>query len=201
LALAALYSQYVDKGGLKYSFTIMTTESTNQLQWLHDRQPIFLSSSFIDKWLNLESNLSELINELRDQSSINNLTPELNIFPVTTKVNRLSYQEADCSQEVKFTPKISNFFSAYAMENSSQPNRDKRQHYSLVDCDDSHDLTHSSNKHSKIQNEQVTSLERGLVKTDRIESSKSIKADDLINSTKITKTNDNFEVVDLRDFV
>lgn len=59
LKVAALYNIFQDNSSdeLLYSFTILTCPADNSLNWLHERQPVFLSDDQIDDWISINQPL------------------------------------------------------------------------------------------------------------------------------------------------
>lgn len=52
MMMAGLYDVWTNEGGDKlYSYTIITTAGSKQLEWLHNRMPVILQGADIDRWL------------------------------------------------------------------------------------------------------------------------------------------------------
>ncbi|KAI9571872.1 hypothetical protein HD554DRAFT_2070172 [Boletus coccyginus] len=76
MLLAGLYEETVDKSQSKptYTFAIVTTDASKALSWLHDRQPVILSSAEeIDRWLDTSqtwsSDLARLLHPWEDTTA------------------------------------------------------------------------------------------------------------------------------------
>eukprot|EP00002_Diphylleia_rotans_P038820 TRINITY_DN8871_c0_g1_i1.p1 TRINITY_DN8871_c0_g1~~TRINITY_DN8871_c0_g1_i1.p1 ORF type:complete len:293 (+),score=45.11 TRINITY_DN8871_c0_g1_i1:48-926(+) len=53
LLLAGLYESYIDASGKNVkTFAIMTTEASQQIEFIHDRMPCILSKTLADDWVN-----------------------------------------------------------------------------------------------------------------------------------------------------
>jgi putative SOS response-associated peptidase YedK len=105
LYMAGLYDVW--EGGVNgpmHSYTILTTEVSKQLDWLHDRMPVLLpTSAAVTQWLaagqdgggKQESALEELFRPYEG----------LAWHPVGTAVNKLGHESPDCTKEVSLGPK------------------------------------------------------------------------------------------------
>jgi putative SOS response-associated peptidase YedK len=52
MIMAGLHDDWIDSNGrLQKTFTIMTQAACEGMQWLHSRQPTFLSERMIHMWL------------------------------------------------------------------------------------------------------------------------------------------------------
>lgn len=50
--MAGLYDQWMDdRGEVMHSFSILTTDITPKLQWLHTRMPVILTPNAVSRWL------------------------------------------------------------------------------------------------------------------------------------------------------
>lgn len=83
-----------------FSFTVLTTDSAPELQWLHDRQPVFLSKESAQRWLDLSEDASELLPIIRKPSAtVDNV--QLVWHPVSKKMNSIKFKgPGDCRAEV-----------------------------------------------------------------------------------------------------
>lgn len=130
---AGIYDSYSDSTGKEIqSFTILTTSSRQRsaIFDLHDRTPIFLSSSRqVEQWLSSEA--IDLVHFFRGE--VGDCTPpDLCYFAVTSKINSGLYQEPDCSTPTAVTPTISTFFSnAKGIKGSNDAQSESRGHSSL----------------------------------------------------------------------
>jgi putative SOS response-associated peptidase YedK len=74
------------------SCTILTTDANELIQSIHDRMPAILSPSDYELWLNPDTKTTESLKHiLRPFPS-----EEMIMFPVSGKVNKASYDAADC---------------------------------------------------------------------------------------------------------
>ena len=93
------------------TFTILTTDAHPDYAWLHPRQPVMLwDTSIALDWLNRPN--PAILDRLRSVP-MNGITTdqgdrpsilwegELSVYPVTTRMNNLTYQGDDCTVEVK----------------------------------------------------------------------------------------------------
>lgn len=57
MKIAGLYDDWKDsQGRLKRTYTTLTCSSCSGFQWLHARQPVFLTEKLADEWLDPEVN-------------------------------------------------------------------------------------------------------------------------------------------------
>ncbi|KAH7882128.1 hypothetical protein F5I97DRAFT_421966 [Phlebopus sp. FC_14] len=77
MLMAGLYESVVEKEGAKptYTFVVVTTDASKSMSWLHDRQPVILSSTEdIQRWLDTSSktwssDLARLLHPWEDTKS------------------------------------------------------------------------------------------------------------------------------------
>ena len=92
------------------TFTILTTNANPKYNWLHPRQPIMLwDASIVNEWLFAPT--VDTVNKLHsvpihgsiDDDGMKSMwdTGELVVYPVSDKMNTLSYQGTDCNVEIK----------------------------------------------------------------------------------------------------
>lgn len=97
---AALWDAYSTKDGVLHTCTILSRESSDQMKWLHDRQPITLSEEAIEQWID------SAIHPLQILATTNDLfttcPPRLVFTPVSRCMNKISYQQSDCTTMVEF---------------------------------------------------------------------------------------------------
>lgn len=91
-----------------YTYTILTTDASKKLEWLHDRMPVLLTSDEqVEAWLDTKPVPDKLFSTI--------CTPyngeDLVWHPVTPSMSSMSYQSADASKEMK-RPNIASFFLA-----------------------------------------------------------------------------------------
>lgn len=70
--MAGIYEHERDiEGKGECSFVIITTEASKEFQWLHDRQPVFLSSQKeVDSWLGNGVTPDDAVSHLRTESGL-----------------------------------------------------------------------------------------------------------------------------------
>ncbi|DBA74639.1 TPA: hypothetical protein ACH3X2_009419 [Trebouxia sp. C0005] len=91
-----------------YTYTIMTTDSSRRIQWLHDRMPVILTSDEqVAAWLDTKPLSDKVFNSI--------CTPyngeDLVWHPVSPSMSSMSYQSPDASQNVELKKgNIASFF-------------------------------------------------------------------------------------------
>eukprot|EP00794_Sanderia_malayensis_P015303 gene15303-16880_t len=100
--MAALYDTWKAPGAAepRYTYTIITVNSSSSLSWLHDRMPAILETEEqVSRWLN--------VGEVRKNEAIKLLKPAdcLNWYPVSTVVNSVKNKTDDCMKEIDLTKK------------------------------------------------------------------------------------------------
>ncbi|KAL0044513.1 hypothetical protein WJX82_010311 [Trebouxia sp. C0006] len=91
-----------------YTYTIMTTDSSKRLQWLHDRMPVILTSDEqVEAWLDTKPLSDKVFNSI--------CTPyngeDLVWHPVSPSMSSMGYQSPDASQNVELKKgNIASFF-------------------------------------------------------------------------------------------
>lgn len=94
-AFAGLWDSWKSPdGNHRTSCTILTTEANESVQPVHHRMPIILSAEVYSDWLNPSLNQPEEI------LSLLQTIPQLTTNPVSSKVNRPTYDQADCIEAV-----------------------------------------------------------------------------------------------------
>uniref|UniRef100_A0A7S4U9K0 Embryonic stem cell-specific 5-hydroxymethylcytosine-binding protein n=1 Tax=Guillardia theta TaxID=55529 RepID=A0A7S4U9K0_GUITH len=73
------------------SCTIITTESSNKMSWLHDRMPAILEGDQIEAWLDAEANTFESV-----QAIIRPYSKELKYYEVADIVNNVKNNVPEC---------------------------------------------------------------------------------------------------------
>lgn len=90
-AFAGLWDSWKSPDGDdRISCTILTTEANESVQPVHHRMPVILSADIYSDWLNPSLNQPEQI------LSLLQITPQLTVNPVSSKVNRPTYDKPDC---------------------------------------------------------------------------------------------------------
>jgi putative SOS response-associated peptidase YedK len=93
LLLGGLYDSWHDSQAQLKTHTIITTESNNQLSWLHDRMPLILTPAQVPLWLDtarFRFDSDEV------QGLITPFTGELDFYEVGDVVNKVQNNRADC---------------------------------------------------------------------------------------------------------
>ena len=92
-AFAGLWETWKSPDGeLIESCTILTTDANELIQPIHDRMPTILSPSDYDLWLNPDTKTTESLKHMLKPFP----SEEMIMFPVSGKVNKASYDAADC---------------------------------------------------------------------------------------------------------
>jgi putative SOS response-associated peptidase YedK len=92
-AFAGLWETWKSPDGeLIESCTILTTDANKLIQPIHDRMPAILSPSDYDLWLNPDTKTTESLKHILKPFP----SEEMIMFPVSGKVNKASYDAADC---------------------------------------------------------------------------------------------------------
>ena len=90
-AFAGLWDSWKSPDGEdRISCTILTTEANESVQPVHHRMPVILSADIYSDWLNSSLNQPEQI------LSLLQITPQSTVNPVSSKVNRPTYDQPDC---------------------------------------------------------------------------------------------------------
>ncbi|KAL8258911.1 hypothetical protein R6Q59_026864 [Mikania micrantha] len=120
LVFAALYDSWKNsEGEVQYTFTILTTNSSSALGWLHDRMPVILGNKeSIDEWLDGSSS-SKFDSLLKPYEE-----PDLVWYPVTPAMGKPSFDGPECIKEIQVkteeTKPISAFFAKKVTKNEDQ---------------------------------------------------------------------------------
>ncbi|KMT10072.1 hypothetical protein BVRB_5g118350 [Beta vulgaris subsp. vulgaris] len=112
LVFAGLYDSWKNsEGEIIYTFTIVTTDSSSALKWLHDRMPVILGDeASIDIWLNGASD-TKFSSFLKPYEKA-----DLVWYPVTQAMNKASFDGPECIKEIQLKSEeqsnpITKFFS------------------------------------------------------------------------------------------
>jgi putative SOS response-associated peptidase YedK len=133
MLLACLYD--ITRDGV-VSFTVLTCDSCNDMVHIHDRQPVILTPSEADRWLDLNQDPMALLSSLRSHKQEVRLT----VYQVSPRMTNPKYQGPDCSvpfADVKEEKKKS-FFQPKSTKtgNIKQDGDDKSVVYRDVDMGD-----------------------------------------------------------------
>jgi len=116
LFIAGLWDKWNDSEGKPlYTFTLLTTDSSKALGWLHDRMPVILDAEGAQKWLDV------------DNFSFDDCRPihkpfagELKWYAVSDKVNKIGNEGPDvlepleAAKEKQFAAGLGRFFTKTA---------------------------------------------------------------------------------------
>ena len=88
----------LDAGELLYTVSIVTTDASAKLQWLHDRMPVLLpDEASVDLWLSREEvewkRLAALLKPYNGK--------DLLYHPVTEKMGNVSFQGEECCTDIR----------------------------------------------------------------------------------------------------
>ncbi|KAH6667007.1 hypothetical protein F5X68DRAFT_225267 [Plectosphaerella plurivora] len=89
MCLAGLWDcvEYDGSDTKHYTYTVITTDSNQQLKFLHDRMPVILDAGSDDVWQWLDTRSSEWTRDL--QVLLKPFTGELDCYPVASEVGRV----------------------------------------------------------------------------------------------------------------
>lgn len=94
-AVAALYDTWTDRatGQETNTFTVVTCEANSLIASIHDRMPVVLHQKDYDRWIScIEPDPADLM--------VPYPSDLMEIWPISSKVNRPSYKEADIADPV-----------------------------------------------------------------------------------------------------
>jgi len=100
------------------SYTILTTDASSQVQFIHDRMPAILKEEDVAKWLNPQTTAVEAAKLLRPYEG------ELLYHRVSEAVNKVGNHSFECMDPVKEEKKpkgITAFFAPKASPSKPQP--------------------------------------------------------------------------------
>ena len=116
LWMAGLYSCYMVDGQKMWSYTIITTDSSVEIQRVHHRMPVIFSHrSEMDTWLSdasFDDNLQALLQPFKGSLKMYTLTTADTIStPVSNFVNKVGNNSPKCIQPVKAPRTLDSFFA------------------------------------------------------------------------------------------
>ncbi|XP_021762821.1 uncharacterized protein LOC110727562 [Chenopodium quinoa] len=124
LVFAALYDSWKNsEGEILYTFTIVTTDSSSDLKWLHDRMPVILGDeASTDLWLNGSSD-TKFNTVLKPYEKA-----DLIWYPVTMAMNKASFDGPECIKEIPLKSEqqsnpITKFFSKKGTDDDKESNK------------------------------------------------------------------------------
>jgi len=138
-----------------WSFTIVTTSANNELSWLHDRQPVILSSyQAIATWLDTSrqswtSELSKLVAPCNDSTS------SLHCYPVPKEVGKVGVQSSTFIEPV--SERKDGIQAMFAKQQNASPYKRKRTSTAAAELSDQ--------KKTKVENQDLDIQYLGTMKT------------------------------------
>ncbi len=93
--LGGLWDRWTKGDQEMLSFTILTTQASENLSRIHARQPVILSSSEALRWLDMSISTKALESVLRPRLSV-----ALELVPVATYVNKSTNQLRECMEPI-----------------------------------------------------------------------------------------------------
>lgn len=91
-ALAGIYEEWTSSEEKILSCTILTTEAQDAIAQIHHRMPVIIPSEYYDLWLGNVDGRKKLIDSLPK--------PELQLYPVSKKVNSPKNNDSDCIKPI-----------------------------------------------------------------------------------------------------
>ncbi len=96
-AFAGLWESWKSPDGeLIESCTILTTDANELVRPIHDRMPAILSPTNHELWLNPDTSTTESLKHILKPFP----SEQMIMFPVSGKVNKVSYDAADCLEQL-----------------------------------------------------------------------------------------------------
>lgn len=121
MPMAGLYDCWVDRNNRRiYTCTILTTSSSKELSWLHDRMPLILSQEDMKSWIDTKhcSISKQLLMPYHG-------TKPLRFHKVTPKIGKVSFQgEACCAVYGKSQKSILSMFHVKKEEDEQKTTED-----------------------------------------------------------------------------
>lgn len=112
MAIAALYDAWKqpNDGTLLFTFTILTTSSSEKLSWLHDRMPVILEDERSqDVWLDIHPGSIHALHSVMKPYN----GDDLMYHKVTKKMNNASFDNESCCAKLK-EQSVTSLFSAFS---------------------------------------------------------------------------------------
>lgn len=113
LTIACVYEERNNEDGESLiTFSIVTRPSGVDMKSIHDREPVFLSESEVEEWIdNSTPPPRHIMHPLPTSTDAEPTQQELLIFPVNSRVTSVSYQEDDVCVPIKQGASIAAFFA------------------------------------------------------------------------------------------
>jgi len=130
LLMAGLYDCATIEGKPLWTFTIVTTDANKEYSWLHDRQPVFLTSKeALDRWLDTSSQtwtpeLTKMVQPYSDE------TTKLECYQVPKEVGKVGTESPSFIEPVASRKDgiQAMFYKQRQGDRSSSPERSPRPH-------------------------------------------------------------------------
>ena len=91
LPMAGLWDEWVDKQGKKWlTYTVITTDPSNQINHIHNRMPVIIDKPEMDLWINFDCPPNEALTCLKPYEKL------LELYPVSTFVNSPANNSNQC---------------------------------------------------------------------------------------------------------
>lgn len=99
IALAGIWDRWTTEKHSIESCCIITEESNEAVRKIHHRMPSMIAAEKIDEWLDVsQQDTSKAKSIAADMSAYEDVV----YYPVTPKMNRVVYDDADCIKELSF---------------------------------------------------------------------------------------------------
>jgi len=129
-----------------YTFSMLTCEANPSLRWLHHRQPLFLSDSEAEAWIDNANPpphgviLRGRNDEIKPEDRVSYIPSSISHYPVTSKMSSISYQEEDACAPVKPSKSITSFFNRSPQDTRKDVAKSKRNRNTEGSYDEKSDL-------------------------------------------------------------
>ncbi|MBF55305.1 MAG: hypothetical protein CMA99_04060 [Euryarchaeota archaeon] len=87
LSIAGIYEQWLSENGPLHTFSILTTEATEDVKHIHNRMPVLVSEEDSECWL--------------EKKELNSDSIEIKIHPVGREVNKISANGPELIQPLR----------------------------------------------------------------------------------------------------
>lgn len=96
LPMAGLWDEWVDKQEKRWlTYTVITTDPSNQINHIHNRMPVILDKLEMDLWINFDYPPNEALTCLKPYEKL------LELYPVSTFVNSPANNSNQCILPIK----------------------------------------------------------------------------------------------------
>ncbi|TYZ64265.1 hypothetical protein PybrP1_003130 [[Pythium] brassicae (nom. inval.)] len=121
MTFAGLYDTWTNNDGVEmHSFTILTTDATPHLRWLHTRMPVILTEEGVTRWTS-DAKFAQVKDLLVPYTA-----PDLKWHPVDKRLGSTKFQSEDCAKKVdiKHAGDIKAFFAVRQRQQQIPSSRD-----------------------------------------------------------------------------